>query len=165
VDPSRVAQVQTAVSPKARPELDRGAADLALPMNFMVMMLKRSATQQADLDQLLADLQNPSSANYHKWLTPEEFGNRFELNNSDLSKVTAWLVSQGFKVERHARANNWIAFSGTAGKVSAALHTPIHRFEIDGKMRISNTGPPSVPEALAEVTAGFVGLTDIPLLE
>jgi uncharacterized protein (TIGR03437 family) len=165
VDTNRLIQVQTPLNRKLRPELDRGAVDAGMPINYMVVMFKPSAAQQAELDQLLIEQLNPSSANYHKWLTPEDFGNRFGLNNSDLSKVTAWLASQGLKVERQARGNNWVAFSGSAGQVSAALHTPIHRFEIDGKMRFSNTVAPSVPEAFAEVTGGFLGLTDMPLLE
>jgi uncharacterized protein (TIGR03437 family) len=162
VDSNRTVQLSSGVNPKAKPELDRGAVDASFPMRYMVINLKPSAEQQAELDQLLEDLQNPSSANFHKWLTPEDFGGRFGLSNSDLSKVSAWLVSQGFKVEKQARGNNWLAFSGTAGQVSAALHTPIHRFEIKGNMRVSNTTAPSVPEALAGVVGGFAGLDDIP---
>ena len=160
VDLTRVKQLADGPPAKAQPQLDQGAVDSGLAMNYMMVMFKPSAEQQVDLDQLLFDQQNPSSSNYHKWLTPEEYSNRFGLNASDHSKVTAWLASQGFKIDQHARGGNWIAFSGTAGQVSAALRTPLHYFQVNGKRHFANTTAPSVPEALADVIGGFSGLHD-----
>jgi len=36
---------------------------------------------------MLADQQNPSSPQFHKWLTPEEYGDRFGLSAGDHSKI------------------------------------------------------------------------------
>jgi len=126
----------------------------------MVLLVKPTAAQQADLESLLVDQQNPSSASFRTWLTPEQYGGRFGLNSSDQSKVVAWLTSQGLAVDHLARSANWIAFSGTANEVSNALHTPIHQFEVAGEMHFANTQVPSVPEALSDVVAGFLGLND-----
>ena len=108
VDLTRVKQLAGGPPAKAQPQLDQGAVDSGLAMNYMMVMFKLSADQQVDLDQLLFEQQNPSSPNYHKWLTPEEYSNRFGLNASDHSKVTAWLASQGFKIDQHARGGNWV---------------------------------------------------------
>ncbi len=163
VDATRMKQLAISTPRQAQAQLDQGAVDPAMPMSYMLAMFKPSAEQQADLDQLLFDQQNPSSANFHKWLTPEEYANRFGLSASDSSKVTAWLVSQGFKVEHTARGANWIAFSGTAGQVSVALRTPLHYFQVDGQKHFANTVAPSVPEAFADVISGFRGLHDFRL--
>src|SRR5690242_18066740 len=61
----------------ARAEFDRGSADAAMPMNNMIMLLSVRPDAQAALDQLLAEQQDPGSPNYHKFLTPTEFGLRF----------------------------------------------------------------------------------------
>jgi len=160
VDPTRTASVPGHVHRLARPDLDRGAVDPAKKLDYMVLLVKPSAAQQADLENLLLDQQNPSSKNFRGWLTPEQFGSRFGLNSSDQSKIVAWLNSQGFAVDHLARSANWIAFSGTATQVSNALHTPIHQFEVNGEMHFANTVVPSVPEALSDVVAGFLGLND-----
>ena len=76
-----------------QPQFDRGSVDPAMPMNYMVLIVQPSAAQQAELEQLLADRQNPSSPRYRQWLTPEEFGNRFGLSPADHSKVVVWLTS------------------------------------------------------------------------
>jgi uncharacterized protein (TIGR03437 family) len=129
-------------------------------MNHMVLFVKPSTAQQTELDRLLADQQNPSSKQFRRWLSPEEFGNRFGLTPQDHSRVVAWLHSQGFTVEQSARARNWIMFSGTAAQVRQALHTEIHRFEVNGESHFANIGDPAVPAALDGLVGGFEGLHD-----
>ncbi len=41
-----------------------------------------------------------------------------------------------------------------------ALHTAIHRYRVNGEMHFANAVEPGVPEALAEVVGGFIGLHD-----
>src|ERR1017187_4017901 len=160
VDAGRTRTIAGNLHRQAQPQYDRGEVDQAMHMDYMLLVVKPSAAQQTELDGLLADQQNPSSPNFHQWLTPEQFGNRFGLSTGDRSKVVAWLTSQGFNVNESGRARNWVAFSGTAGQVSQALHTPIHRFQVNGVSHFANAAEPSVPEALADVTGGFLGLDD-----
>src|SRR5882724_9280576 len=144
----------------ARAEFDRGAVDPATPMEYITLMVKPSALQRAELEQLIADQQNPSSPLFRQWLKPEEFASRFGLTPNDHSKVIAWLASEGFQVKESARGRNWIAFSGTAGHVAKSLHTGIHRYLVDGQIHTANAADPAVPEALADVIEGFLGLDD-----
>src|SRR5579862_31069 len=163
VDTGRVRAIAGQVHRLAQARFDVGEVDAAQPMNYVVLMVKPSAAQQADLEQLLADQQNPSSPQFRKWLTPEEYGNRFGVSASDQSKIAAWLTGAGLSVEHLARSKNWIAFSGSTGRVSRALHTSFHRFQVNGETHFANVAEPSVPEALADVVAGFIGLNDFKL--
>ncbi len=163
VDAGQIRAVPGSLHRSAQPEFDRGAVDPGMRMDYMLLFIRPSAAEQSDLDQLLADQQNPSSPRFHQWLTPEQFGSRFGLSSSDHSKIVAWLSSEGFTVNETGRGRNWIAFSGTAGQVSRALHTPIHRFEARGETHFANTTAPSVPEALADMVGGFLGLNNFRL--
>ncbi len=163
VDARQVRAVTGNLSPQAKPQFDQGPVDPAMRMPYILFMTKPSAAQQTDLERLLADQQNPSSPQFHKWLTPEQFGDRFGLTTSDHSKIAAWLQSEGFTIKELARGRNWIAFTGTAGQVSKALHTSIHQFQVNGQKHFSNSTEPSVPEALADVAGGFIGLNDFRL--
>src|SRR5260370_499930 len=80
----------------ACPEFDLGTAPATLPMNRMLLVLKRSSEQESALRKLLDDQQDKSSANYHKWLTPEDYGKQFGPTDADLQTITAWLQSHGF---------------------------------------------------------------------
>jgi len=133
----------------AQRQFDQGRVDPGMQMHDVTIMFKPSAAQQAELDRLLTDQQNPSSPQFHKWLTPEEFGNRFGVSAGDQSKVVAWLNSEGLTVGPMGRGRNWVSFSGTAAQVSNALHTSLHRFQVNGEAHFANTSEPEVPEALA----------------
>jgi subtilase family serine protease len=163
VDAGRTRILAGNVHHLAQPQYDQGAADPRTPMSYMVFLVKPSASQQSELKQLLSDQQNPVSPQYHQWLTPEVFGERFGLSEGDLAKVAGWLKSEGFAIDHQARGRNWIAFSGTAGQTARGLHTSIHRYVADGKTAYANASEPSVPEALADVAGGFLGLNNFPM--
>src|SRR5690349_11446884 len=57
----------------AQPGFDRGPVDPSLPLPDLALLFKPSPEQHADLEQFLVEQQDPSSANYHRWLTPEEY--------------------------------------------------------------------------------------------
>jgi uncharacterized protein (TIGR03437 family) len=144
----------------ARPEVDRGPADPNTRLEHVVLAFRPSPEQQADLDRLLADQQNPNSPRYHQWLSPEDFAARFGLSPADESQVVAWLKNEGLEVKQQARGRNWLAFSGTARQVGRALRTDFHRFATDSGDHIANATEPSVPAAIEEIVAGFSGLDD-----
>ena len=158
---SRVTRVLKGnLRPQARAELDRGPVDPAMAMDHVVLAFRPSAAQQAELDQLLADQQNPNSPRYHQWLSPEDYAARFGISPSDESKVVAWLESEGLDVGQRGRGRNWVAFSGAASQVGRALHTEIRRFATGAREHFANASEPSVPAAIADIVAGFSGLDD-----
>lgn len=148
------------VHPLARAGEDRGPVDPATPMDDVLILFQPSAPQQKELESLLAEQQDPSSPHVHRWLTPEEYGERFGLSAADRGKVVAWLESEGLKVQREGRGRNWVSVSGTAGRIASAFGTPVHRIRVDGESHFANVAEPSVPEAVAEVVGGFAGLND-----
>src|SRR5262249_1039773 len=127
------------------------------------MMFKTTDAQQAELDRLVEDQQNPASPNYHKWLTPEEFADRFGLTQNDVDQVVSWLQSQGFNVNETARTRRWVAFSGQVPQVESAFRTTIHQYSIEGHTFYGNATDPMIPSALADVVSGFRALNNFRL--
>jgi subtilase family serine protease len=163
VDENRLAVLQGHTHPLARPQFDQGPVDPALKLERISLMFQPTAEQQAALDSLLPQQQDPSSPNFHKWLTPEEYGGRFGVSQSDLDKVVAWLQGQGFAVVETARSRNWVAFTGTAAQVQSALYTEIHQYSLNGQTYFANAGEPAVPSAFASMVLGFRGLNNFPV--
>lgn len=165
VDPARLSTIKGSLHHLAlQPQFDRGPAAPDLQIDHVLMFLKPSAAQQADLDQLLADQQNPASPHFHQWLTPESYAARFGLSANDYAKVSSWLTSQGLTVHDPSRGRNWIAFSGTAARVSGSLHVAFHSYQVEGRTHYANTSDPAVPDVLAAVVSGFGGLNNFPSL-
>jgi subtilase family serine protease len=77
VDASQLTVLRGNTFHLARPEFDLGTAPASLPMQRMLLVLKRSPEQEHALRTLLDDQQDKASPSYHKWLTPEQFGKQF----------------------------------------------------------------------------------------
>jgi uncharacterized membrane protein len=129
-------------------------------MEHMILYLKSDATQQAQLDTLVAEQHNPKSPLYHHFLTPQSYASQFGAADSDIAKVTAWLTSHGFKVESVPAGNRAIVFSGTAAQVENAFKTEIRQYTVAGANHIANASDPQIPEALAAAVGGIVKLHD-----
>ncbi|MBB5339154.1 protease pro-enzyme activation domain-containing protein [Tunturiibacter gelidoferens] len=145
---------------RARRATDLGAAPADKKLESMSLRFSMTSAQQAGLSQLLADQLNPSSASYHQWLTPEQFGTRFGLSSADIAKVSTWLTSQGLTITRTARSSTFISFSGTVAQVQQAFGTSIHSLSLNGEPHISNVTDPVLPSAIAGVVTSIVGLND-----
>jgi subtilase family serine protease len=163
IDSSQKILLPGNVQPLAKPEYDQGTVEPTLPFSSVTLVMAPSPSQQAALDQLLAEQQNRNSPNYHKWLTPEQYAQRFGLSQNDMNKVGLWLQSQGLTVLRVARGRNAVVFSGTAAQIQSAFNTEIHRYSINGEQRIANATPLEVPAALSGIVTAVRGLTNFRL--
>ncbi len=158
IDNGALTRLSGNVHPLAAAQYDQGAAPADLPMNHMVLVLTRSAAQQAALDALLKNEQTPGSPQYHHWLTPQQFGQQFGAADADIQKITSWLQSQGFTIDHVANSKSFIQFSGTAGQVEQAFHTQIHKYVVNGIAHWANASEPQLPSALTSVAAGVATL-------
>jgi len=149
--------------PLAHAEFDRGPAPDGLSLDRMLLLLKRSPEQDAELATFLEEQQDPNSSNFHAWLSPEQFGERFGANRQDIEKITQWLSSHGFVIGSVSNGRTVIDFSGTAGQVREAFHTQIHKYLVNGVEHWANATNPQIPVALAPVVAGVVSLNDFGL--
>jgi len=142
------------VHPLARAQFDRGPAPSGLPMQRMLLVLKHSAEQQTALTRLLDAQQDRNSRDFHRWLTPEEFGRSFGPSDDDIKAITGWLQGHGFEIGKVSNGRTIIEFSGTAGQVGEAFHSEIHKYAMNGEEHWANASDLQIPAALAPVVAG-----------
>jgi trimeric autotransporter adhesin len=160
IDETSLVTLKGNVHPMAQARYDRGPAPVSTPTGRIMLMLQRSTSQQLALTQYLADLQNPSSPNYHKWLTPAQYGALYGISDSDLQTVEDWLQGHGFTIEKVPQARNVIEFSGNFGQLQSAFHTSMHNLLVNGENHVANMTDPQIPAALAPVIAGVGPLND-----
>ena len=160
IDESQLVTLTGNMHPLAREEFDRGVVDAETGLGRMVLELEPSATQQAELDALVAAQHDPRSPLYRQWLTPAGYGARFGVSAEDAALVAAWLGGHGFTVEEIPPSNRLLVFSGTAGQVAEAFHAEIHRYLVDGVEHVASSEDPQIPAALAAVVGGVVSLHD-----
>lgn len=155
----RFVALSGSLSPAVATAQDLGQMDSDFPMDHMLLQLKRSPAQEADVRATIADLQNPGSPSYHHWLTSKEFGDRFGADAAELQRVTDWLSQAGFQVNGISDARNLIDFSGTVRQVQAGFHVQMHHVMTATGDHITNMSAPEVPADLADFIEG-VPLSD-----
>ncbi len=139
---------------------DRQAVADSLPLKHIQLQLKRSPAQERVVEAFVDSLTDRTSPNYHHWLTAAAFGRRFGLAQSDIARITSWLKAKGMTVNSVYPSRMMIDFSGTAGQVSRAFNTEIHRLDVAGVSHIANMRDPRIPAALAPAVEGIVSLHD-----
>ena len=157
VDESQLTTLKGNTHHLARKEFDLGTAPATLPMQRMLLVLKRSPEQQLALHKLLDDQQDKHSPNYHKWLRPEEFGQKFGPSDADMQTITGWLQSHGFQVGT-TKGRTVLEFSGSASQVQETFHTAIHKYIVNGEQHWANSNDPQIPSALLPAIAGVATL-------
>ncbi len=160
IDDSKLTTLHGNTPPFAQAKYDKGAVAPSTPVDRMLLVLKRSPAQEADLKQLMSDQHNKKSANYHKWLTPAQFAKRFGPADSDIEAVNGWLQKHGFTVNKTSAGHGVIDFSGTAGQLKSTFHTELHNYTRNGVSFYSNNKDPQIPEALKPVVGGFASLNN-----
>jgi len=160
IDENSRVTLKGTVHPLANAANDRGAAPDGMPLQRLHLVLKRSPAQEATLRQLVSDMHTPGSASYHKWLTPEQFGEQFGPADQDVATVQSWLGSHGFQVGKVQPGKQVIEFSGNVAQMRDAFHTQIHKYVVNGETHHANAGAPQIPSALAPVVGGFVSLNN-----
>jgi subtilase family serine protease len=149
IDSSQMVALTGNVHGFGQPRSDLGRTDGSRVLYGVTLAFRPSAAQQAALDNLLAQQQDRSSPNYHKWLTPAEFADRFGMTRNDVNRVVAWLEAQGFTVTSIANSRNQISFDGTVAQVETVFRIEMHNYLVDGEVHLANANNPSVPAALA----------------
>ena len=158
IDETRLVRLNGNTHPNARADSDGGLVDPQLPMEHMILILKRSPEHEAVLTAFMARQLDPKSPDFHHWLKPAEFGRLYGPSEYDIAAVTNWLQNYGFSIDKVGKGRTFIEFSGYARLVQEAFHTEIHRYSVRGEEHIANSSDPSIPEALTHVVVGVLSL-------
>ncbi len=141
---------------------DLGRVESSKAIERMLLTVSSSPQKEDELNKLLEEQQNPASANFHRWLSPAEYGARFGAQTSDIQSIRAWLEANGFTIDRVTKSGRWIEFSGTSSQVETAFHTELHYFRVSGKQYLANATDISLPASIAQISKGLVSLNNFP---
>jgi kumamolisin len=100
------------------PEAQQLQLDLVLPLR-----------DQAGLDEFLIDLNNPASASYRQYLTPQEFTARFGPTQEDYDAVLAFAKANGLSVVGGSRDGMDVQVTGSVAAIEEAFHINLKTYQ------------------------------------
>jgi hypothetical protein len=142
VDDNARVTLQGEVHRMARMEFDKGAVDDSLPLEHIIMMLKRMPEQELALQTRIDQMHNRRSPLCLQWLSSQQVGACYGVADPDIAAVTNWLQSHGFRIDSVPAGKMLGIFCGTAGQVKETFHTEIHNLNVRGEKHIANMSAP-----------------------
>ncbi len=162
IDESQLVTLTGNTTPAAlRASNDRGRVADDLMFDHLLVVLKPAPETEASLEKLIDAMHHQDSSEFHRWLTPQQFGERFGAAPQDRETIERWLESHGFAVNRAYQNGLMIDVAGTAGQIREAFQTEIHNLVLpNGEKHIANMSDPQIPAALAPAIEGIASLHD-----
>lgn len=128
------------------------------PSQTLDLSLGLRPNDAAGLDTLLQQIYTPGSSQYHHYLTPDEFSQRFAPTEEQVQQVISFLQAQGLTVQNIAANHLLIDATGTVAQVQQAFHVKINTYQYGNRTFYANAQAPSVPVALQAVISSIGGL-------
>jgi pseudomonalisin len=108
---------------------------------------------------LYNELYDPSSPEYHRFLTSAQFNARFGVTAATRSAVGSWLTSTGARIARIYDGGSYWQATGTVAQFDKLFHVQIGDYTAAGKSFFANNRPPRVPASLP--ISGVLGLDSV----
>ena len=115
--------------------------------NQLSLAIGVALRNQAALDDLLAQVYDPHSPNYHHYLTPSEFTERFGPTPADYQAVAQFAEAHGLQVTGRYANRVVLDVQGSVAQVEAAFHTTLRTYQHPTEARhfYAPDAEPSVP--------------------
>ncbi|WP_432854914.1 S53 family peptidase [Amycolatopsis sp. CA-161197] len=123
-----------------------------------------SLRDQAGAEKLATSLATPESASQGRFLSAEQFTDRFAPTQATVSTVTDWLTREGLTVTQVSSNRHLIDVQGTTGALEHAFGTSLSTFRSRIGDRVENLvapdSPVTVPKDLSSTVTAVLGLDD-----
>ena len=133
-----------------------GVINASTQMNVMVSLNFRN---QAKLNNLINELQNTSSPNYHRYLTSGQFVSEFSPSANEYSSYVRYFESKGLSIAGTYPDRISIVLKGTAFQFENIFHTRIMDFNINSRNFYGPDSNLSLSVNFGPIS-GVVGLSD-----
>ncbi len=97
--------------------------------NLLHLVIVLPLRNQGDLTNSLQRLYDPASPDYHHYLTPEQFTERFGPTREDYQAVADFAKAKGLKVTATHPNRTLLDVSGSVGDVERAFHVGLHIYQ------------------------------------
>ncbi|MBO0869872.1 MAG: S8/S53 family peptidase [Micromonosporaceae bacterium] len=154
------AATQRVAVPGATADWSRHATDIGAPSagTRITVSVALRLRDQAGAERVAADVSDPASPSYRRFLTPAQFTARFAPTADQVAAVRQFLTGQGLTVDTVAAGNEWVQASGTTRQVEKAFDTTLRNYRWNGHQLRAPARMVSIPQSIAAYVAGVTGL-------
>jgi subtilase family serine protease len=150
--------VGSALAAPATPMTNMGPEDPSTQISVTVWL---NLHNKAALDNMVDQMYDKTSANYHQFLTLKQFNEQFAPTAKEVGTVSAFLASHNLKVTSTGPNNHYVIAQGSVGDAQTAFNTKINRVMVKGQMRRVNATEASVTGPAGALISTVQGLSNL----
>jgi len=151
-------------SPQTPHQVLDGTAQLVEHYNPNQKLRLALALKPPHLDeerQLIKELHDKKSPQFHKFLTADEWNDRFAPSTQDEQAVVDWAESQGLSITHRYPNRLLVDVEASASTIEKAFNIKINRYQIGNESFFSNDRETLLPAHLADVVWSVQGLNSL----
>ncbi len=137
----------------------RGAISAASEPLTLTVVLRRD--DEDGFARFLADVYDPNSSQFRKFLTPRQLSDRFGPSQETYDAVRTYLEKQGFSVAEGSENRLTLTVRGTRTQAEQAFAVTISDYGLDGRAFHANDADPALPPEIASKVDAIAGLSDL----
>jgi subtilase family serine protease len=118
----------------------------------------------AKLRQFALAVSTPGNAQFHHFLKPSQYFQRFGTTTTTVSAVKSWLTGAGLRVTQVESHNRYVDVSGNVAAAEAAFGVSIDRYQHSGLTVQAPTGALSAPAGVASFVLAVAGVDTTPMI-
>jgi subtilase family serine protease len=130
------------------------------PSKIITVTVWLKQHNKSALDELVRQMYEPGSSNYHRWLTREEYRNQFGPTAAEAAQVRNYLVAHNFSVTSVEKYNHYVVAQGRVGDAQSAFNVQLNRVSMNGNMHRVTSSAASIPGAVGALVSSVQGLSD-----
>ena len=131
-------------------DVQLGPINQSKMLNVLVTLEFRNLS---GLSNLLINLQDPFSPEYHRYLTENQFISMFSPSNSEYASYESFFRSNGLIVSRTFADRVSMSLTGTVSQFEDVFHTQIMLYHAPGKNFFAPDSAPSVDASFGKITS------------
>jgi kumamolisin len=137
-------------------------ADTSRQFNFVIGLKLKN---EAELDALIKRQSDPASPDYRKFITPQEFAQRFGPEHSRLEKLLKFLSFAKLKALNISTDGQLVHVQGSCQAIEEAFKVTMNLYRLNHQDHFSIDRDPQLPAELSDVVDSVVGLHDFTQLK
>lgn len=114
------------------------------------------------LSSFITNLANPASKDYHHYLTPSQYAQRFGATRSTVRAVRGYFAGYDLRVGQLSKGRNVLRIVGTTAQIARAFDAPVETVRVSGGVLDAHfAAPASLPRAIAKDVTAVAGLSTV----
>ena len=135
-----------------------GAEDQTKQMSVTFWIKQQN---KAAFDELVRQMYDRNSVNYHHWLTLKQYQDKFAPSSADLATVKQYLAAHNLTIVATDKFNHYVTARGTVGDVERATGVQLNRVSLNGEEHRVPSAEAVIAGDAGKAVAAVQGLSDL----